>query len=162
MAWLQLAYAIQILIGAWFGQHFGITGVSVFIVAGLIAQFCLLSYICNRKLSMKWREFLMALSPGFACMLILGSLALLVATIARSFELTNLLTLILCLSSIMLTTVIALLAVPNRLGEDLIWWLKTMQQYVPSKLRVFKPSRTLDRELSLCSGPFLQLIIINR
>ena len=142
LAMLQITYAIQILIGAWLGQHFGITGVSIFIVAGLISQFCLLSYISNKRLSMKWKEFLIALLPGVTFMLLLGSLALVVSTIARTLELTNLLTLTLCLSSIILTIVFILLSVPGRLGEDLVWWLRTVQQYIPSKLRPYKPSRT--------------------
>ena len=115
---------------------------SIFIVAVLIAQFCLLSYINNKRLSIKWREFLIALLPGIAFMLFLGSLAIVVSTIAKTLELTKLFTLILCLLSLMLTTVFILFAVPNRLGEDLIWWLRTMQHYLPSKLRLFKPSRT--------------------
>ena len=57
-AWRQGLYAIAIVVGAWFGQPWGIGGVAVGVLFAIILNFVLMAELSLRLIGMTWREFL--------------------------------------------------------------------------------------------------------
>ncbi len=62
--WRQTAYAILVVTGAWLGQHWGIAGVAIAVVATLAINFFLMAQLGLQLAAMSWRTFAAAHLPG--------------------------------------------------------------------------------------------------
>ena len=71
-SWRQTAYAILVLVGAWIGQHWGVEGVAVAVLATLALNFLLMAQLALLLAEMPWRTFAIAHLPGLALAALLG------------------------------------------------------------------------------------------
>lgn len=63
-AWRQILYAGLVVLGAWIGQHWGITGVSWGALAALTVNFFLMAELSLDVAHITWREFWQAHRPA--------------------------------------------------------------------------------------------------
>lgn len=84
-AWRQWTYAVLVIGGAILGQRWGITGVAWAVLFALLVNFLLTAQLGTRLVQIGWREYLSAHVPALRTSGVVGIVAFLAATAARSF-----------------------------------------------------------------------------
>src|SRR5438309_3352068 len=64
--WRQTVYAILVVAGAWVGQHWGVEGVALAVLATLALNFLLMAHLSLCLVGMSWRTFAAAHGAGLA------------------------------------------------------------------------------------------------
>jgi O-antigen/teichoic acid export membrane protein len=83
LARLRLCYAGAILVGAWVGQHWGITGVATGVLLVLTVNTAVLVRLSLRRVGMTWRSFLALHAPAVLLALAAGLAVAPVVTVLR-------------------------------------------------------------------------------
>jgi PST family polysaccharide transporter len=140
-AWRQIVYATLVCVGAWIGQHWGITGVAWGAVSAVSVNFFLMAHLSLQVGHMTWREFWGAHRPG-ALLTAAGFLPVIAATLlARHLGIPALGTLAAAGTVLALTcTLLAWWAPGLFLGRDGQWMLETFRSYI-AKVRTARRER---------------------
>ena len=138
-AWRQGLYAAAVFAGAWIGQRWGITGVSVGVLIALALNFGLMIHLSLRLTSMSWRAYLAAFAPGSLLAAVTFVLVWASATGLRSLATLPVITLV---GSSVITGVVLLLLLMLKpqllLGPDAMWMLGTITKAVTHKVSAIR------------------------
>jgi PST family polysaccharide transporter len=119
--WRQTAYAIMVVVGAWIGQHWGVEGVAIAVLATLALNFLLMAHLSLCLVGMSWRTFAAAHLAGLGLAAAMGIPVVATAALLRSWSLAPLAILVLSAAAI-LPSLIAVVCLPGLfLGEDGLW-----------------------------------------
>lgn len=134
-AWRQLVYAFLVLIGAWIGQHWGISGVALSIVVALLVHFLLMAQLSLSLVSLGWKNYFIACIPGIRLSLITWALVYISAIWLRQLDMSLLITFI-GSSTITGGALLALLYLSPRfiLGQDNLFITRVFFEQFPKKL----------------------------
>ena len=72
-AWRQAVYALAVVVGAWIGQHWGLAGVALGVLAALAINFALMAQLSLRLTGVRWSELGAAHLPALALTVALGA-----------------------------------------------------------------------------------------
>lgn len=134
-ATIQLSYSVLVVGGAWLGLAYGIGGVAVAVTIALVINFLLLTQLGLRITSMKSQELLLAHVPALLMSIISLVITTLVVQQLRIIELSDILTLTITACITFLGMAVSAYLAPNLLlGEDGIWWLKTLGEKFSKKV----------------------------
>jgi PST family polysaccharide transporter len=140
-AWRQGAYAALVLVGAWIGQHWGMSGVAWGTLGAVTANFVLMAELGLDVGHVTWRDFWVAHRP--AVLLTAASLPPIfgVTTVLRQMEASPVVTLIAVAGcSLVLAGSLILTAPATFLGADGQWMLETLRTF----LRRLRPAPVGD------------------
>jgi O-antigen/teichoic acid export membrane protein len=93
-AWRQAAFAIAIFVASFIGQHWGLRGVAIGVVAGLAFNFTLMAHLSLRLTGMRWSAFAAAHVPGLALSVALGAVTWVLAGWLRDLQVAPILLLV--------------------------------------------------------------------
>jgi PST family polysaccharide transporter len=141
-AWRQGVYAALVLMGAWVGQHWGISGVALAVVGAIMVKFILMAQLSLRLTSMSWRTYLTAhLRPLLLAAAVFVELSV-VATLMRQWGLGPILVLLVAGLVVLLTMALLLRLTPwLLLAEDGQWMWQTLMPFIPQRLTVLRMFR---------------------
>jgi len=130
-------YAIFVLAGALIGQHWGISGVALGVLAALGIVFIILSLLALKVISMSLKIFLAIHLPALGLAAVLCIELYGVVTFLRYFTVSPLIILLICII-ILIITLFLLLLINQKLffGYDGIWAVHTIFSYLPKKFNV--------------------------
>jgi O-antigen/teichoic acid export membrane protein len=133
-AWRQGIYALFVVVGAWIGQHWGVTGVATGVLVALTVNFILMAHLSFSLTAMTWQRFLMAHLPA----LLLAAFTLLeigaIVSLLRNLTLPALIILLASSAVTGVTLLILLYSMPQILGPDGKWMLRTLTGFVARRL----------------------------
>jgi O-antigen/teichoic acid export membrane protein len=143
----QGIYAALVVGGAWIGQHWGISGVALGVLAALIIHFLIMAQLGLSIVSLTWRQLWSIYLPYAWCAIIIGIEAWIVSTILRDINAEPILILIACTMIVLITLlVITRLAPLYILGEDGVWFIRMLLNRLPKELFFL---RWLEKRLSI-------------
>ena len=135
-AWRQFAYAAAVVVGAWIGQRFGVTGVAVGVVGAVAMNFTLMTHLSLDVTRASLAEFASAHVPALRLAALVGSASLLVVTALRTVGSAPFVTVAATLAA---GSLLILGAAWRRsrlfLGADGLWMLDLMRQAALGRLR---------------------------
>jgi PST family polysaccharide transporter len=85
-AWRQWLYAALVVVGGAIGARWGVAGLAAGVLVALCTNFLLMAQLSLRIIGMSWGEFAATHVPGLRVGLMVGGLAWLVASAARSLS----------------------------------------------------------------------------
>lgn len=85
-AWRQAIYASLVFVGAWVGSRWGVTGVSIGVLASLLINFFLMADLSLTVAHTTWRRFIEAHVPAILTALLAGGTTWLSITLLRHSE----------------------------------------------------------------------------
>ncbi|WP_046867451.1 lipopolysaccharide biosynthesis protein [Microvirga massiliensis] len=85
-AWRQAIFALAVIGGAFVGQHWGLGGVAIGVLAAITLNFVLMTELSLRLTGMSWSDFGAAHLPGIALSLTLGVLTWVLVGWLRSLQ----------------------------------------------------------------------------
>jgi O-antigen/teichoic acid export membrane protein len=92
-AWRQAMYAGMVFLGAWLGQHWGVTGVAVGVLAALFFNYLLMAHLSLSVGQISWLRFAQAQLPALRLTIVVGAITLATSEGTRSLGLPPLLSL---------------------------------------------------------------------
>jgi PST family polysaccharide transporter len=75
-AWRQALYAGLVFLGAWIGQHYGVTGVAVGVLGALFINYVLMAHLALDVGQISWLRFAQVQLPAIRITLVLGVVTL--------------------------------------------------------------------------------------
>ena len=114
-AWRQAIYASLVFVGAWVGSRWGVTGVSIGVLASLLINFFLMADLSLTVAHTTWRRFIEAHVPAMLTALLAGGTTWLSITLLRHSEAGPLLRLLGALLATTAAMGLALWAIPRPL-----------------------------------------------
>jgi hypothetical protein len=140
-AWRQAVYAVLVVIGAWIGHPFGVTGVALAVVIALVIFFILLTQLSISITQMYWMDLLKAFVPAMALTVIASAVVWLTATTMRELSLSASTTLLTSIAAAFFIVAVFVRFAPTlSIGENGVWWLQTLSKYI--LLRVNRAKQT--------------------
>lgn len=85
-AWRQAIYASLVFVGAWVGSRWGVTGVSIGVLASLLINFFLMADLSLTVAHTTWRRFIEAHVPAILTAMLAGGTTWLSITLLRQSE----------------------------------------------------------------------------
>jgi O-antigen/teichoic acid export membrane protein len=82
-AWRQALYAVLVFVGAWIGQHRGITGVAMGVLVALFINYLMMAQLSLSVLRVSWITFVRAQLPAVWLAIIVGTTTLGLAMATR-------------------------------------------------------------------------------
>jgi PST family polysaccharide transporter len=82
-AWRQVLFAGLVFLGAWIGQHWGVTGVAVGVLCALFTNYLLMAQLSLSVVPITWGKFFQAQLPALRVAIIVGAVTLAVTTGTR-------------------------------------------------------------------------------
>lgn len=133
-AWRQAIYAALVFAGAWVGSRWGVTGVSVGVLASLLINFVLMADLSLAVAHTTWRRFAEAHVPAMLTAGLAGSITLLSVTLLRHSGAGPLLRLVAASLITLAATGLALWAIPRPLlGPYGLRMLSLLGSFLPSR-----------------------------
>jgi PST family polysaccharide transporter len=86
-AWRQALYAGMVFLGAWMGQHQGITGVAIGVLGALFVNYLLMAHLALNVLQISWLSFARAQLPALWLTMVVGAVTLATVTGTRHLAL---------------------------------------------------------------------------
>lgn len=111
-AWRQTVYAVVVVAGAAIGQNWGIEGVAWAVLVAVTANFMLMAHLSLRLMSMPWRTFVVAHTPGVLLAVFTAAVAWPLGAAARSADLPPLVVLVIGTTGAMTATIILVRVAP--------------------------------------------------
>ncbi len=121
-AYVKGIYAIAIFIGVWFGKEWGIEGVALGVLAGIIINFILMANLTLKFIEFTWLDFLIAYLPALRVGLYTVGVSLVMEYLTGLLGLNAPLKIL--LTGVLLVTTLTLLYLINAqrlLGKDILW-----------------------------------------
>jgi len=94
LSWIQIIYAVLVIIGAWLGLSWNVTGVAIGVVGAMIANTLLIVALSLKLTKIAWRTMLSAFVPSVISGVILGSWAWVISQFLRRLELPKIIILV--------------------------------------------------------------------
>ena len=134
-AWRQAIYAGLVFGGAWVGSRWGVTGVSIGVLASLLINFFLMADLSLTVAHTTWRRFVEAHVPAMLTALLAGSTTWLSITLLRHSEAGPLLRLVGALLATTAAMGLALWTIPRPLlGPYGIRMLSLLGSFLPRRV----------------------------
>lgn len=134
-AWRQGVYAAVIIGGAWVGQHWGITGVSVGVLIALTANYLLMAQLSLSLTKIRWKDFLDAHIPALLLAALTFGEVWLIASTLRGLEAPAVIVLLISVGLVATIHTALVFAAPRlMLGADGKWMLDTLIDFFAMKL----------------------------
>lgn len=145
-AWRQAIYALSAFIGAFVGQHWGLFGVALGILASIIVNFILMAHLSMSLIQMKWRTFLSVHLPSLIFTVLSMCLLGPVVSILRASGLSSFVILLLSSLSFLLIALIILILRPFYfIGSREITVVKKFLANLPFGTQFFKAANRIYR-----------------
>jgi O-antigen/teichoic acid export membrane protein len=130
-AWRQFAYAGLVLVGAWIGQHWGITGVAWGTLAALTVNFVLMAELGLDVGHVTWSEFWAAHRPAVLLTAATFPPVFAMTTLLRHFDPSPVVTVLVIASCALAIGLGLILVAPATfLGADGQWMLGTLRTFL--------------------------------
>lgn len=137
-AWRQAIYAAFVVVGAWIGKHWGISGVACGVLGAITVNFILMAQLSLSLTSMTLRTFFSAHIPALSLATIIFVEVWCVAHVMRNAAMPALLVLFTAIGLTSFTFCLLAWLMPKRvLGQDGLWMLQTLVGYLPKNNRIF-------------------------
>ncbi|HEX7336553.1 MAG TPA: lipopolysaccharide biosynthesis protein [Gemmatimonadales bacterium] len=134
-AWRQAIYASLVFLGAWVGSRWGVTGVSIGVLASLLINFFLMADLSLTVAHTTWRRFIEAHVPAILTALLAGGTTWLSITLLRQSEAGPLLRLLGALLATTAATGFALWTIPRPLlGPYGIRMVSLLGSFLPRRV----------------------------
>jgi O-antigen/teichoic acid export membrane protein len=145
-AWRQVIYAALVVLGAWFGQRWGIAGVAWGALAALTVNFVVMAALSLDVARITWMDFWVAHRPAVLLTLVSFPPVWLATRSARTLGLPALAVLSLAGATLVLVCGALVWGAPSRfLGAHGEWMVKTMRSFVGRPARpVLAPTDALE------------------
>ena len=132
----QMLFAAAVAAGALAGQHWGIDGVAVGVVAAITMNYVSMAQLSLRLTGLGWRPFLAAHLPGSALAAAVGAIAWFAADALRGFQVPPLLLLLDVAALVVAVSLLLLWLLPGVfLGEDGRAALRVLVRTLPPRLQ---------------------------
>ena len=142
-AWRQVLYAALVVVGAWIGQHWGISGVAWGTLGALTVNFVLMAELGLDVGHLTWLEFWKAHQPAVYLTVVTFPPILLATVLLRHWELPAVVTLFAVSVVAVASALLCLVRAPTVfLGADGQWMLDTMRSFVRKVVARPKPAAT--------------------
>jgi PST family polysaccharide transporter len=136
-AWRQVVYATLVIVGAWIGHFWGVTGVAAAVSLALVVNFVSMAQLSLSVCGLTWGRFLRAHGPAFALAVICGLVAWGSVSLLRQAGLPAVVRLVVAGSLSVLTGLGLLRYRPEQfLGPEGTWMLQTLRAYVTRRFAV--------------------------
>ena len=133
----QFIFAALVIAGTWIGHYQGIVGVTVGVSIAIALNFLSMAQLSLRVTEMKWSTFFMVHVPALVLTAVTALETWLVADMFRSFTWPDLAVLVGAVGVVGVTLLVLIWVLPRFfLGEDGLWFLKTVSVYFPKPIRV--------------------------
>jgi PST family polysaccharide transporter len=133
-AWRQAIYAALVFAGAWVGSRWGVTGVSLGVLASLLINFILMADLSLAVAHTTWRRFAGAHVPAILTAGLAGSITWVSITLLRHSGASPLLRLVGASLITLAATGLALWAIPRPLlGSYGLKMLSVLASFLPSR-----------------------------
>jgi O-antigen/teichoic acid export membrane protein len=134
-AWRQAIYAGLVFVGAWVGSRWGVTGVSIGVLASLLINFFLMADLSLNVAHTTWRRFVEAHVPAILTAVLAGGTTWLSITLLRHSEAGPLLRLVGALLATTAAMGLALWTIPRPLlGPYGIRMLSLLGSFLPRRV----------------------------
>jgi O-antigen/teichoic acid export membrane protein len=144
--WRQAAYAGFVFIGAWIGQHWGVTGVPLGVAVALLLNFLLMAHLALGVAGVSWRTFFAAHLPGIYNAALFGSVTWAVVVVLRASGVSPLLRLVAGGLVVALTAAAVLWRAPAPLlGTHGQWILHTLRTGLAARFGKLTSSAATER-----------------
>lgn len=153
-AWRQFVYAACVLLGAWVGKGWGVTGVAVGVLGALAVNFLLMAHLSLAMARMTWWSFVAAHLPACFLGISSGGLAWAAATVMRGYGAPPLVVVgVAAVGAVLGVAAIVFWSPRTILGEDGLWFLRTLREVLGEKLGSFRqPMGGVDARARAGSG----------
>lgn len=133
-AWRQAIYALLVIGGAYYGQRWGLAGVAFGVLGAITLNFLLMAELSLNLAKMKWSRFLAAHRAAVFLTLIIGPQTWWLAKTLRELDYSPVMLLVYTLSLVFLTLILIIRLMPRlALGQDGMWMLQSLLNYLPGK-----------------------------
>lgn len=133
-AWRQAVYAASVIGGAWIGQFWGIAGVAAGVLASLIINFTLMAQMSLNVVGISTRTFLKVHEKAFLLSMTTALVTLPTVVFLRQANAPPFLLLIVTGFVLFVYFSLIIVFAPHRfLGEEGMWMLYVLKNYVPDK-----------------------------
>ena len=133
----QFFFAALIILGTWVGHYQGIVGVAVGVSLAIAFNFFSMAQLSLKVTEMQWGTFFAIHVPALVLTGIAAFESWLLADLLRGLAWPDLPVLLGAASVVGVTLVALVWALPRFfLGEDGLWVLKTVSNYLPKSIRV--------------------------
>ena len=140
-AWRQACYAAAVVLGAWFGRHWGLGGVALGVFAAITVNFVLMAQLSLRLVGMSWRTFWGAHLAAFPLSIVGGGSAWLLATLLRRLDWPAIAVLSCSTLGVVAVSGIACAAAPTLfLGNEGAWLRRMVWAFLPFGARTAAPT----------------------
>lgn len=112
-AWRQVVYAVLVIAGSYLGQFWGVKGVAVGVAIALIGNFLLMAQLSLQVTNISWEEMLKAHKQGIIAGLITGVGTYATVTICRTYDLPDLITLVMTIAGAGITLLVTFIYFPG-------------------------------------------------
>ena len=134
-AWRQVLYAVLVFLGAWIGQHYGITGVAVGVLGALFVNYLLMAHLGLSVLQIRWLSFARVQLPAVYLTLVVTAVTLATVVGTRHLALPSLPSLLAGIVAAGGSAIIAVLLAPGLvLGEHGMHIRESLRAYLTARL----------------------------
>jgi PST family polysaccharide transporter len=141
-AWRQAVYATLVIGGSWIGQHQGVVGVAVGVLAALAVNFLLMAHLSTRLVEMRWRTFASAHLPAIRLAVVAGGIAWAATAMLERWQSPPLLSLLAAAGAAFVGVLLCVRVGPRLfLGPDGAWMISMLCSLAPRwSTRVITPA----------------------
>jgi PST family polysaccharide transporter len=133
-AWRQIIYALLVVLGAWIGQHWGITGAAWGTLAALTANFLMMAELSLSVSGMRWLTFWRAHLPAIRLTVISFPIVWATAAALRHWGLPPVVVLSAVACVVVAATLVLCWRAPRLfLGPDGVWILDALRGFLPRR-----------------------------
>jgi O-antigen/teichoic acid export membrane protein len=134
LAWRHATYAVLVVVGAWIGQHWGLTGVALGVVGALAIHFILIAQLSLDLTEVAWWDFFAAHIPALSLSSVILTALWVVVTVLRELHISPVLMLITSSAIIVIILLVFLQFAPKlAFGRDGLWMLRMLMDYVSDR-----------------------------
>lgn len=132
----QFIFAVLVIVCAYLGHYWGITGVAVGVSAAYIANFFLMAQLSLQITKMSWPELFRLYLPTTALALIVLGESWGLAVLLHNLQVTAVVTLFVAAAAVSLSIIALIWLAPKMfLGQDGTWIAKTLVGFLPGRFK---------------------------
>jgi len=141
-AWRQAVYAVSVVLGAWVGHFFGITGVAIGTLVAILINFLMMTQLSLKLVNLTWSSVLKVYYQVAVLAVFVALESWIIAVLLRGAHLPPIAIVLLSSSIIMLTVLgLARFAPKWTFGEDGVWMFDQVKQTF-TRVRIKRAKRT--------------------
>lgn len=112
-AWRQFLYAFCVFAGSFLGQHWGLEGVAVGVTVALSVNFIMMAGLSLKLTGLSWRQFIAVHIPSLSLALLVGLVAVPIASLVRAQQVGALSIIVIVLIAALGTVIISASLMPG-------------------------------------------------